>query len=87
MGVIPADLKTLIERNYQVVEKEEDNMHPRDLHLQEEDIFDDDEDDTIMVSGQDCQNSMLRLLNTEKNNFRTVRNLYCKKFLMLSFRT
>ena len=58
MGVIPARLKTLMERNYQVVEKEEDNMHPRDLHEQEDDIFD-DEDDTIMVSGQDCQNSML----------------------------
>ena len=42
-------MKTLIERNYQVVEKEEDNMHPRDLHEQEEDIFDDDEDDTIRV--------------------------------------
>ena len=24
-------------------------MHPRDLHEQEEDIFDDDEDDTIRV--------------------------------------
>ena len=59
MGVIPAHLKTLIERNYQVVDKEEDNMHPRDLHEHEEDIFDDDEDDTITVSGQDCQNSML----------------------------
>ena len=58
MGVIPAHLKTLIERNYQVVEKDEDNMHPRDLHVQQ-DIFDDDEDDTIMVSSQDCQNSML----------------------------
>ena len=51
MGVIPANCKTLIERNYQVVEKEEDNMHPRDLHEQEEDIFYDDEDDMIMVSG------------------------------------
>ena len=50
MGVIPAHLKTLIERNYQVIETEEDNMHPRDLHEQEEDIFDDDEDDTITVS-------------------------------------
>ena len=59
MRVIPARLKTLIERNYQVVEKEEDNMHPQDLHEQEEDIFDDDEDDTITVLGQDCQNSML----------------------------
>ena len=46
MGVIPAHLKTLIERNYQVVEKEEDN-----LHEQEEDIFDDDKDDTITVLG------------------------------------
>ena len=34
-------------------------MHPRDLHEQEEDIFDDNEDDTITVSGQDCQNSTL----------------------------
>ena len=50
MGVIPAHPKTLIERNYQVLEKEEDNMHPRDLHEQG-DIFDDDEDDTITVSG------------------------------------
>ena len=50
MGVIPAHLKTITERNYQVVEKEEDSMHPRDLHEQEEDIFDDDEDDTITVS-------------------------------------
>ena len=33
------------------IEKEEDNMHPRDLHEQEEDIFDDDEDDTITVQG------------------------------------
>ena len=53
VGVISVHLKTLIERNYQVVEKEEDNMHPRDLHEQEEDIFagifDDDEDDTIRV--------------------------------------
>ena len=60
MGVIPAHLKTLIERNYQVVEKEEDNMHHRDLHEEEEeDIFDDDEDDRITVLGQDCQNSVL----------------------------
>ena len=49
VGVISVHLKTLIERNYQVVEKEEDNMHPRDLHEQEEDIFDDDEDDAIRV--------------------------------------
>ena len=49
MGIISAHLKKLIQRNYQVVEKEEDNMHPRDLHEQEEDIFDDDEDDMIMV--------------------------------------
>ena len=45
MEVNPAHLKTLTERNYQVVEKEEDN-----LHEQEEDIFDDD-DNTITVSG------------------------------------
>ena len=51
MGVIPAHLKTIIERNYQVIEKEEDNMHPRDLHEQEEDIFDNDKDDTVTVSG------------------------------------
>ena len=31
-------------------------MHPGDLHEQEEDIFDDDEDDTITVSSQVCQN-------------------------------
>ena len=54
MGVIPVYLKTLTERNYQVAEIEED-----DLHEQEEDIFEDDEDDTITVSGQDCQNSLL----------------------------
>ena len=46
VGVIPSHLITLIERNYQVAEKEED-----DLHELEEDIFDDDEDDTIIVSG------------------------------------
>ena len=40
MEVIPAHLKTLTESNYQVVEKEDD------LHEQE-DIFDDDEYDTI----------------------------------------
>ena len=34
MGVISAHLKTLVDRNYQVAEKEED-----DLHEQEEDIF------------------------------------------------
>ena len=45
IGVIPAYLKTLMERNYQVVEKEED-----DLHEQEEDIFDNDHN-TITVSG------------------------------------
>ena len=50
-GSNPWTPKTLIERKYQVVEKEEDNMHPRDLHEQE-DIFDDDEDDTITVSGK-----------------------------------
>ena len=48
MGIISAHMKKLIQRNYQVVEKEEDNVHPRDLHEQE-DIFDDDEDDTITV--------------------------------------
>ena len=46
MTVISANLKTLTERNYQVDEKEKDG-----LHEQEEDIFDDDEDDTITVSG------------------------------------
>ena len=46
MGVILAHLKTLMERSYQVAEKEED-----DLREQEEDIFDDDEDDVITVSG------------------------------------
>ena len=50
MGVIPAHLKTLmggtILGNYQVVEKDEHN-----LHEQEENIFDDEEDDTITVSG------------------------------------
>ena len=46
IGVILSHLKTLTERNYQVAEKEED-----DLHEQEEDIFHDDEDDTIAVSG------------------------------------
>ena len=46
MRVISANLKTLTERNYQVAEKEKDG-----LHEQEEDIFDDDEDDTITVSG------------------------------------
>ena len=39
-----AHLKTLIKRNYQVAEKEED-----DLHKQEEDICDDDQDDTIIL--------------------------------------
>ena len=34
-----------MERNYQVVEKEEDHLH------EQEDIFDDDEDDTITVPG------------------------------------
>ena len=34
MGVIPVSLKTLIERNYQVAEKKED-----DLHEQEEEIL------------------------------------------------
>ena len=43
MGVFPAHLRTLMERNYQVAEKKED-----DLHEQEEDSFDDDEDDTII---------------------------------------
>ena len=46
MGVISAHLKTLMERKYQVAEKEED-----DLHEQEEDTFDDAEDDTITDSG------------------------------------
>ena len=55
MGVISSHLKTL-ERNYQVSEKEDD-----DLHEQEEDmyIFYNDEDDTITVSSKDCQNSLL----------------------------
>ena len=39
-----AHLKTLIERNYQVAEKEEDG-----LHEQEEDICDHNEDDTIIL--------------------------------------
>ena len=38
-----AHLKTLIERNYQVAEEEED-----DLYEQEEDICDDNEDNTII---------------------------------------
>ena len=46
MGVIPAHLKTLMERNYQVVEKKKDNLDEK-----EGDIFDDDKDDTITVSG------------------------------------
>ena len=37
-------LKTLIERNYQIAEKEEDH-----LHEQEEDICDDNEDNTIIL--------------------------------------
>ena len=45
-GAIPSHLKKVTERNYQVAEKEED-----DLHEQEEDIFDDYEDYTITVSG------------------------------------
>ena len=45
MGVIPSRLKTLMERNHKVAEKMED-----DLHEQEENIFDDEEDDTITVS-------------------------------------
>ena len=45
MRVIPVRRKTLMKRNYPVVEKEED-----DLNEQEEDIFDDDEDDTITFS-------------------------------------
>ena len=48
MGVIPSHLKILTERNYQVVEKGQ-SVHPRDLHEQEEDIFDDGEDDTIRI--------------------------------------
>ena len=50
IGVIPAHLKTLIERNYQVVEKEED-----DLHEQEQDIFDNNEHNKITISGKGCQ--------------------------------
>ena len=46
MGVIPAHLKTTMERNYQVAETEEEDLHER-----EEYIFDDDEDDAIIVSG------------------------------------
>ena len=42
IGVIPAHL--YIERNYQVAEKEEDDLN------KQEDIFDDNEDDTITVS-------------------------------------
>ena len=30
IGVIPAHLKTLMERNYQVVEKEEDDLHEQE---------------------------------------------------------
>ena len=40
-----AHLKTLVKRNYQVAEKEED-----DLHEQEEDICDDNEDGTIILA-------------------------------------
>ena len=36
-------LKTLIERNYQVTEKEEDDLH------EQEDIYDDNENDTIIL--------------------------------------
>ena len=46
MGVIPVHLKILLERYYQAVEKEEDN-----LYEQEENIFDYDKDDTITLSG------------------------------------
>ena len=46
MRVIPAHLKTLMERNYQVAEKEED-----DLHKQEEDIFDDNDDEIRLPFG------------------------------------
>ena len=45
MGVILSHLKTLMERNYKVAEKEEDN-----LNEQEENIFGDEKDDTIAVS-------------------------------------
>ena len=38
-----AHRKTLIERNYQVAEKEEDDLH------EQEDICDDNEDDTIIL--------------------------------------
>ena len=41
-----------MERNCQVAEEEED-----DLHEQEEDIFGDDEDNPIPVSGKNCQNT------------------------------
>ena len=54
MGVIPADPKTLMERNYQVTEKK-DSV----LHEQEEDFIYDDEDDTFTVSDENCQNSLL----------------------------
>ena len=53
MGVISSHLETLMERNYLVAEKEKDDLH------EQEDIFDNDEDDTITVSGQNCQNSLL----------------------------
>ena len=43
-----AHLKTFIEKNYQVAEKEED-----DLHEQEEDICDDNEDDTIILENDE----------------------------------
>ena len=46
MRVILVHLKTLMERNHQVAEKEGD-----DLHEQEEGIFYDVEEDTITVSG------------------------------------
>ena len=45
MGIIPAHLKTLMERNYHAAEKEEDDLH------EQEGIFDNDEDDKIIVSG------------------------------------
>ena len=47
MAVIPGHLKRPMEMNYRVAEKEDD-----DLHEQEEDIFDDDEDVTITVLGE-----------------------------------
>ena len=52
-GSNPCTSEDTYGKNYQVAEKEED-----DLNEQEEDIFDDEEDDTITVSGKDCQKSL-----------------------------